>query len=113
MRPSWRRRGGCTSCSTRTLRTTFREARGQTPVTYGEPAPGFVVADLAGLREQGQANSDPRLQSLKRGALRAESNEWELQVSRAVEEDDELAATVRRLEEAYDDELLRSESGEA
>ena len=57
----------------RTLRTTFREARGQTPVTYGEPGPGFVVADLAALREQGQANSDPRLQSLKRGALRSES----------------------------------------
>ena len=47
------------------------------------------------------------------GALRAESTEWELQVSRAVEKDEELAATVRRLEEAYDDELLRSEAGES
>jgi hypothetical protein len=57
----------------RTLRTTFREARGQTPVAYGEPGPGFVVADLAPLRERGRANADPRLQSLKRGALRSES----------------------------------------
>jgi hypothetical protein len=49
---------------------------------------------------------------LELGALRAESTEWELQVSRAVEKDEELAGTVRRLEEAYDDELLRSEAGE-
>jgi proteasome assembly chaperone (PAC2) family protein len=47
------------------------------------------------------------------GALRAESNEWELQVTRAVEKDDDLANTVRKLEEAYDDELLQSEGDEA
>jgi proteasome assembly chaperone (PAC2) family protein len=47
------------------------------------------------------------------GALRAESTEWELRVSRFVERDEELAETVRRLEEAYDDELLRQEGGEA
>jgi proteasome assembly chaperone (PAC2) family protein len=44
---------------------------------------------------------------LELGALRAESTEWEVQVSKAVEENKEMARTVRRLEEAYDEELLR------
>jgi proteasome assembly chaperone (PAC2) family protein len=47
------------------------------------------------------------------GALRAESTEWELRVSQVVEKDEELARTVRQLEEAYDDELLRLEGGES
>jgi proteasome assembly chaperone (PAC2) family protein len=46
------------------------------------------------------------------GALRAESTEWELEVSRVVERDEDLAQTVRRLEEAYDNELLELEGGE-
>jgi proteasome assembly chaperone (PAC2) family protein len=46
------------------------------------------------------------------GSLRAESTEWELQVTKAVEKDEEMAQTVRRLEEAYDDELLQHEPGE-
>jgi proteasome assembly chaperone (PAC2) family protein len=46
-------------------------------------------------------------------ALRSESTEWELQVSRIVEDDEELTKTVRRLEEGYDDELLRQEGAEA
>lgn len=50
---------------------------------------------------------------LELGALRAESTEWELQVTRAVEKDRDLAKTVRKLEEAYDDELLKMEGGEA
>ncbi len=41
--------------------------------------------------------------------LRAESTEWELQVSGVVEQDEDLAKTVRQLEEAYDDELLKEE----
>ncbi len=45
-------------------------------------------------------------------ALRAESTEWELRVSRAVERDRDLAKTVRQLEEAYDNELLQLEGGE-
>jgi proteasome assembly chaperone (PAC2) family protein len=45
------------------------------------------------------------------GALRTESTEWELRVSRAIEDDEELAGTVRRLEEAYDEELLRLGDG--
>jgi proteasome assembly chaperone (PAC2) family protein len=49
---------------------------------------------------------------LELGALRAESTEWELRVSRAVEEDEDLARTVRDLEEAYDDDLLQHEGGE-
>jgi len=49
---------------------------------------------------------------LNLGALRAESTEWEVQVSLAVEKDEDLARTVRQLEEAYDDELLKSESDE-
>jgi proteasome assembly chaperone (PAC2) family protein len=40
-------------------------------------------------------------------ALRAESTAWELKVSQAVEKNSELADTVRQLEEAYDNELLR------
>jgi proteasome assembly chaperone (PAC2) family protein len=44
--------------------------------------------------------------------LRAESTEWELQVSRIVARDKDLAKTVRRLEESYDDELLKLEAGE-
>src|SRR5262245_5462467 len=43
------------------------------------------------------------------GSLRAESTEWELQVSQAVAEDKKLAKMVRQLEEAYDNELLRLE----
>jgi proteasome assembly chaperone (PAC2) family protein len=50
---------------------------------------------------------------LELNALRAESTEWELQVSRVVQKDRELAKTIRQLEEAYDDELLRQESSEA
>jgi proteasome assembly chaperone (PAC2) family protein len=40
--------------------------------------------------------------------LRAASNEWEVQVTEAVEKDEELAATVRKLEEEYDNELISS-----
>jgi len=40
--------------------------------------------------------------------LREASNEWEVQVSEAVEKDDELAATVRKLEEEYDNDLISS-----
>ncbi len=46
------------------------------------------------------------------GELRAESTEWEMQVSQVVEKDKKLAKTVRQLEEAYDNELLQMESGE-
>jgi proteasome assembly chaperone (PAC2) family protein len=38
--------------------------------------------------------------------LRRMSNEWEQQVSEAVEKDDKLAATIRKLEEDYDNELI-------
>ncbi len=43
------------------------------------------------------------------GTLRAESTEWEVQVSAVVEKDKDLVRTVRRLEEAYDEELLKQE----
>ena len=39
-------------------------------------------------------------------ALRRASDEWEVQVTQAVEKDSELAETVRRLEERYDNELI-------
>jgi len=39
-------------------------------------------------------------------ALRKASNAWELQVSEAVEKDPELAQTVKKLEEDYDNELI-------
>jgi predicted ATP-grasp superfamily ATP-dependent carboligase len=51
--------------------------------------------------------------SLDSDALRSASTEWELQVSSIVEQDDELAEEVRRLEEEYDNELLKSETEEA
>jgi proteasome assembly chaperone (PAC2) family protein len=38
--------------------------------------------------------------------LRANSNAWELQVTDAVEKDPELAETVRKLEDQYDNELI-------
>jgi proteasome assembly chaperone (PAC2) family protein len=44
--------------------------------------------------------------------LRQESTEWELQVSRIVAKDKDMAKTVRKLEEAYDNELLELASGE-
>jgi len=43
--------------------------------------------------------------------LRAESTAWELEISRIVQRDKPMAKTVRKLEAAYDDELLRRESG--
>lgn len=39
-------------------------------------------------------------------SLRTTSTEWELQVSRAIEENEDLAAKVRELEEQYDNDLL-------
>jgi proteasome assembly chaperone (PAC2) family protein len=39
-------------------------------------------------------------------ALRTASNEWETQVTEAVGKDEELGETIRKLEEAYDNELL-------
>jgi hypothetical protein len=49
---------------------------------------------------------------LELGELRTESTTWELQVSQAVESDEEMAKTVRGLEEAYDEELLKQGEGE-
>lgn len=46
-------------------------------------------------------------------SLRAASTAWELQVSGAIEDNTELAQTVRALEEAYDNELLGMEAEEA
>jgi predicted ATP-grasp superfamily ATP-dependent carboligase len=45
-------------------------------------------------------------------SLRAASTAWELKVTSAVEEDRNLAKTVRALEEAYDNELLESAADE-
>jgi proteasome assembly chaperone (PAC2) family protein len=42
-------------------------------------------------------------------ALRQASTEWELKVTEAVEEDEELAHRVRKLEEEYDNELISDE----
>lgn len=39
-------------------------------------------------------------------SLRAASNEWEAQVTEAVQNDDDLRATVRKLEDQYDNELI-------
>jgi hypothetical protein len=40
-------------------------------------------------------------------SLREASTEWELEVSAAIDKDEELARKVRRLEEAYDNDLLQ------
>lgn len=45
-------------------------------------------------------------QSVDVDRLRKASNAWEQQVTEAVEKDEELAATVRKLEEQYDNELI-------
>jgi predicted ATP-grasp superfamily ATP-dependent carboligase len=45
-------------------------------------------------------------QSVDLNSLRAASNEWEAQVTEAVQNDEELRATVRKLEEKYDNELI-------
>jgi proteasome assembly chaperone (PAC2) family protein len=45
-------------------------------------------------------------------ALRTASTAWELEVSSAVEENEELSKEVRKLEEAYDNELLELEADE-
>ena len=45
-------------------------------------------------------------------ALREASNLWESRVTAAVEKDAELAETIRKLEEQYDNELIESESAE-
>ena len=42
-------------------------------------------------------------------SLRSASTQWELQVSSAVEQDDDFAEKVRELEQAYDNELIEDE----
>ncbi len=43
-------------------------------------------------------------------SMRETSTAWELQVSEAVQKDETLAATVRKLEEAYDSELVEEQN---
>jgi predicted ATP-grasp superfamily ATP-dependent carboligase len=46
--------------------------------------------------------------------LRAESTEWEVQVSQFIENDQDLTRTIRQLEEDYDEELLQqADEGES
>jgi proteasome assembly chaperone (PAC2) family protein len=45
--------------------------------------------------------------------LRSASTKWELEVTSAVEQNEELAATVHKLEEQYDNELLAQAGDEA
>jgi proteasome assembly chaperone (PAC2) family protein len=49
---------------------------------------------------------------LELGPLRVESTEWEEEVSRAVAADKDLTRTVRRLEEEYDEDLLKRAGGD-
>lgn len=46
-------------------------------------------------------------------SLRTASTEWELQISQAVEQDEQLAEKVRHLEEQYDNDLLELDTGDA
>jgi hypothetical protein len=43
--------------------------------------------------------------------MRETSNDWESRVTAVVEKDEKLAATIRKLEEAYDNELISQEGG--
>ena len=45
-------------------------------------------------------------------AMRRASNAWEVEVSEAVQKDEDLAATVRKLEEEYDNELIEEQGEE-
>lgn len=45
-------------------------------------------------------------------SLRAASTQWELKISSMVETDDDLAAQIRKLEEAYDDRLIEKDVSE-
>ena len=45
--------------------------------------------------------------------LRDASNAWELKVTEAIEKNDDLAKTVRKLEERYDNELIGVAAGES
>ena len=42
-------------------------------------------------------------------SLRSVSNEWELEISTAIEDDDDLAEKVRKLEQEYDNDLLAAD----
>jgi proteasome assembly chaperone (PAC2) family protein len=44
-------------------------------------------------------------------ALRRASDEWEVQITQAVEKDAELAETVKKLEDQYDNELIEKDEG--
>jgi proteasome assembly chaperone (PAC2) family protein len=44
--------------------------------------------------------------------LRTASTEWELDVSKAIEQDEEMSEQVKKLEEDYDNELIESDSEE-
>lgn len=48
-------------------------------------------------------------QPINLDALRETSNEWESQVTAAIEKDPELVETIRKLEAEYDDELIEAE----
>jgi proteasome assembly chaperone (PAC2) family protein len=48
-------------------------------------------------------------QPIDLAALRDMSNEWENQVTAAVEKDEKLAETIRKLEEEYDNQLIEQE----
>jgi proteasome assembly chaperone (PAC2) family protein len=50
---------------------------------------------------------------LELDSLRVASTEWELQISSVVENDKDLAEKVRQMEEAYDNDLLKTSSDEA
>ena len=48
-------------------------------------------------------------QPIDLASLRETSNEWESRVTEVVDKDEKLAATIRKLEEAYDNELISQE----
>ena len=47
--------------------------------------------------------------SVSTAAMRGASDKWELEVSEAVQNDEDLSATVKKLEEQYDNRLIEEQ----
>ena len=90
-----------------TLLLSQSPARGIEMISLAAEIPGYLQG-LNPLSIEAVARRLSKIlnQPVNIDAMRRASNEWEGQVSRAVEKDAELAETVRKLEEQYDNELI-------
>jgi proteasome assembly chaperone (PAC2) family protein len=90
-----------------TLLLSQSAARGIEMISVAAEIPGYLQG-LNPLSIEAVARRLSKIlnQPVNIDAMRRASNEWEGQVSKAVEKDPELAETVRKLEEQYDNELI-------